>query len=406
MLNQCNPSESEEIEEEEEEKSSILMQADEIECYNADDFPELDSDGEALEDSICADGDDSGSVNDNYCMGGNRTDCDDNCPYIYNDSQTDDDEDGVGNPCDNCEETANSDQRDNDGDGKGDPCDDNDDGDDFLDEDDNCDDVTNNDQDDRDDDGIGDACDDYPDDPENNSDDDEDNEDEDEEIIEEDYDGDGILDEDDDCPNYYDLDNTCPDEDGDGTMDADDDESDRASCNDGIDNDNNGKVDCEDNGCKEMNYCDYDNDGVVNSSDSDKDNDGMTNAIDRCDYNDDWWYIIPTHFTNRYCAGVTDDSYFDEMIDSACSRQGGTCVFLDLSDDNYINFSEDMFSQAANWTTEYTCPDDPTWTYTLEYLYSISNGSGGGSYFVDTYFDGVVLLDSDDDGEGDNCDED
>lgn len=46
-----------------------------------------------------------------------------NCPLVYNPSQSDIDADGFGDDCDNCPNHANQTQSDADGDGIGDPCD-------------------------------------------------------------------------------------------------------------------------------------------------------------------------------------------------------------------------------------------------------------------------------------------
>jgi len=76
----------------------------------------------------------------------------------------DNDGDGVPNNIDNCVEVPNPDQADDDNDGIGNPCDDtvddDTDGDGIPDNIDNCDDVANPDQADDDNDGIGNACDD------------------------------------------------------------------------------------------------------------------------------------------------------------------------------------------------------------------------------------------------------
>ena len=71
----------------------------------------------------------------------------------------DDDNDGVLDVNDNCQFVANADQLDNDGDGEGDACDPDDDNDGVLDEDDNCPFTPNTDQADIDFNGLGDVCD-------------------------------------------------------------------------------------------------------------------------------------------------------------------------------------------------------------------------------------------------------
>ena len=67
----------------------------------------------------------------------------DNCPLVFNDDQADDDEDGVGNPCDQC--PGFDDLADGDADGTADSCD-------------NCPMTYNPGQEDSDEDGIGNAC--------------------------------------------------------------------------------------------------------------------------------------------------------------------------------------------------------------------------------------------------------
>jgi PKD repeat protein len=78
-----------------------------------------DSDG----DSILDDGDYSGTVGDNPCIGGNFANCDDNCVDVCNPDQADMDRDGVGDTCDNCSDISNSGQSDYDMDSRGDVCD-------------------------------------------------------------------------------------------------------------------------------------------------------------------------------------------------------------------------------------------------------------------------------------------
>jgi hypothetical protein len=101
-------------------------------------FGNLDNDGIPADD---------GDMLDDPCVGGNTTDCDDNCPFLFNDTQADADSDGVGDICDNCRAVANGDQTDLDADGVGEVCDFDDiDADGVVNGVDNCKDVYNPDQ--------------------------------------------------------------------------------------------------------------------------------------------------------------------------------------------------------------------------------------------------------------------
>jgi len=124
------------------------------------------------------------------CQSDEDKDCDDvkdsedNCPDIFNPSQTDTDGDKIGDSCDNCPENDNTFQSDYDMDGIGDECDDDADGDGIENSSDNCDLVYNPDQANEDGDSCGDVCDDQKTDP----------------TICIDTDKDGITDADDNCP--------------------------------------------------------------------------------------------------------------------------------------------------------------------------------------------------------------
>lgn len=98
----------------------------------------------------------------------------DNCPFVFNPDQKDEDLDGIGFACDdadgdgiqnnsdNCLRLANANQKDSDGNGIGDACELDRDSDSLPDEEDNCRGTYNPEQEDSDNDGIGDVCDSCP----------------------------------------------------------------------------------------------------------------------------------------------------------------------------------------------------------------------------------------------------
>ena len=93
-----------------------------LECWGGTRIPAFracggDSDGDGIPD----DGDGSGVAGDAPCAGGNTSSCDDNCPAVYNPSQADGENDGVGDACDSCPAVVNL--GDGDADGIDDACD-------------------------------------------------------------------------------------------------------------------------------------------------------------------------------------------------------------------------------------------------------------------------------------------
>lgn len=178
---------------------------------------------------------------------------DDNCPDVDNPTQSDSDNDGVGDACDNCKFIQNTNQLDSDKDGIGDYCD-------------NCRYKVNPDQLDKDLDGIGFVCD--------------------------DEDGDQITNDLDNClkgynPNQQDVDrdgigDVCEDDDGDNILNYLD------LCKDifdssNLDTDKDSIGDACDN-CptlKNKDQKDTDKDGLGDVCEDD-DFDGIANAIDNC----------------------------------------------------------------------------------------------------------------------------
>jgi PKD repeat protein len=242
------------------------------------------------------DGDGIGDVCDDDVDGDGTINSEDNCSYDPDKTEpgvcgcgvadTDTDGDGVADCVDNCPSISNSDQNDSDGDGVGNVCDICPGSDDNVDTDsdtipdgcDNCISVPNSDQADMDGDGMGDVCD-------------------------NDTDGDGVLNEDDNCS--YDPNKTEPgvcgcgvadtDTDGDGTLDCDDgcpDDSSKVSpggCGCGVadtDRDSDGTLDCNDNCPDDSNKA---SPGVCGCgvADTDTDSDGVPDCNDICSGYDD-----------------------------------------------------------------------------------------------------------------------
>ncbi|XP_052265940.1 uncharacterized protein LOC127868328 [Dreissena polymorpha] len=210
----------------------------------------------------------------------------DNCQYVSNWNQADGDGDEIGDACDNCPSMANADQLDTDDDGMGNACDTDDDGDGVLDANDNCPLVSNPGQQNSDSDTVGDACDNcvsvansptlgvqldldqngYGDACDSIG------------GTNKDEDGDGVLDFDDNCPNYPNGDQS--DIDSDKAGDLCDDDMDADTVVNGLDNcpylSNADQTDVDGNGVGDICEEDSDGDTVVDKNDTCPNNPAMS----------------------------------------------------------------------------------------------------------------------------------
>ncbi len=229
--------------------------------------PDTDADGigDACDDDIDADlvlneFDNCPSIEntdqiDHWDFDGTGNACD-NCPFDWNEDQSDADGDGVGDVCDNCPENENQSQTDDDGDGVGNLCD-------------VCRETADPDQENVDDDGMGDLCDD-------------------------DRDQDGLLNDDDVCPLVASQDPTNSDTDTHPDVcdsciflaNEDQADSDGDYIGDACDNcpndANPAPLDEDGNRTLDQVQLDSDGDGLGDACDDDIDADGVENEFDNC----------------------------------------------------------------------------------------------------------------------------
>jgi len=298
----------------------------------------------------------------------------DNCPLVFNPSQTDTDSDGIGDACDdddadddtipdsldNCPLVANADQTDTDGDGIGDACDDDDADDDTIpDSLDNCPLLANTDQTDTDTDGAGDACDD-------------------------DDDDDTIPDASDNCPLLANTDQT--DTDTDGAGDACDDDDDDDTILDASDNcpllANSGQEDTDtDDIGDDCDNCpstwnpyqeDTDGNGLGDACDDDDDNDTILDASDNCPLvaNPDQEDTDGDGIGDA-CDDSDGDEFTDEIeiylgtdpLDACPDNLSDAAWPLDINNDGTIAITDDVFAFSGRIGAT---PGRPAWWQRLD----------------------------------------
>ncbi len=293
-------------------------------CPEIENTSQTDTDNDGLGDACDSDIDNDDIPNEN-----------DNCPSIPNPDQSDVDEDNLGDVCeadtdndgvpdddDNCMDTSNPDQANLDQDDLGDVCDPDDDNDGVPDETDNCPNTPNPDQADIDGDNIGNAC-------------------------EGDADTDGVPNDDDNCPDTPNPGQANLDEDDLG--DACDPDDDNDIVPDETDNcphtPNPEQADIDSDGIGDACEGDLDTDGVPDDDDncpdtpnpaqSNLDEDGLGDACDPDDDNDD----VPDETDNCPNNPNPDQADIDsDNIGDACEGDADTDGVPD-DDDNCRDIS-------------------------------------------------------------------
>ena len=340
-------------------------------------------------------------------------------------SQKDPDNDGVSGSSDNCPNTYNPSQTDNDNDGIGDPCDPDDDNDGVVDTVDNCQFVANPNQEDVDTDGIGDVCD---------LDNDNDGIEDTVEIalgldpLDPDNDDDGINDADEIALG---LDPLSSDSDNDGIDDAQDafpldvtewidTDNDDIGNNTDTDDDGDGYLDTSEIECQadplDANSLpdDFDLDFNPDCLDEDDDNDGVLDTDDEFPYNQEEWI-------DNDGDGLGDNADFDDDNDTFSDDEDAfpldATEWIDTDNDSIGNNTDtDDDGDGYPDTVEVECLADPLDAnslpddFDLDFIPDCLDEDDDNDGFLDTEddfpFDPKEWFDSDGDGLGNNIDPD
>lgn len=108
-------------------------------------------------------------------------------------------------------------------------------------------------------------------------------------------------------------------------------------CDDGLDDDSDGTIDCADLDCAVTTTCDRDGDGTINSADSDQDGDGLCDNESLCTKIDpqasvknEWWIVDPATSDSKSCgsgSGILGGSAVPSGISGPFSSSQNSYTF-------------------------------------------------------------------------------